>query len=199
MRWERGFTLPELMTVIAVAAILMVVAVPSLLSFVRSDTLSTNANNLVFALNYSRNEAVKRDAVVSLCPSSDGASCQAGSTSWASGWIAYIGTGTTPTTVLQAWPGLPGGFSLVTKVFSVTSSVVPITFQSNGLTYANTGGLQSAVSSAVEFILCDPRGPKYGVDMELLPTGRTETSVTPGYSVYVTPSTEATTALTTCS
>ncbi len=198
MRWQRGFTLPELMTVIAVAAILMVVAVPNLLSFVRSDTLSTTANNLVFALNYARNEAVKRDTVVSLCPSADGASCQTGSTSWASGWIAFLGTTSPPATVLQAWPGLPGGFTMVTKVFTVTSSVGPITFQPSGLTYANTGGLQSSVSSAVEFILCDPRGAKYGVDMELLPTGRTETSTTPGYSVY-TGGTGTGTPLTTCS
>jgi type IV fimbrial biogenesis protein FimT len=176
------------MTAIAVAAILMVVAIPNLLSFVRSDTLTTNANNLVFALNYARNQAVKLDSVVSLCPSSDGASCIAASTSWANGWIAFTGASTAPV-VLQVWPGMPGGFTLVTKVYTVTSSVSPINFQPSGLTSA---------TSAIEFILCDPRGPKYGIDMELLPTGRTETSTTPGYSVY-TGGTGTGTALTTCS
>jgi type IV fimbrial biogenesis protein FimT len=204
MSRERGFTLPELLTVLTVTGIVLVIAVPNLLSMVRSDTLTTTANNLVFALNYARNEAVKRDTVVSVCPSSDGQTCLSGSTSWATGWMVYYtASGSTTPIPLQAWPALPATFTLVTKIPAsgapTTSSVIPA-FQPTGMTYTNTTGLASAITTtAVEFILCDPRGPSKAVDMELLPTGRTQAALTPGYSVYISPVTEAPIALTTCS
>src|SRR5690606_4323840 len=52
-----GFSLIELMVVVAVVAILAVVAYPSLTSVINSNRLSSNANELVASLQYARSEA----------------------------------------------------------------------------------------------------------------------------------------------
>ena len=187
VRKSRGFTLIELMTTIAIAAILVIIAIPNFNSFVKNNTLTTSANNLVFALNYARNEAVKRDAVVTLCPTSDGQTCIASSTSWSTGWLVVTGTAATP---LQAWPALPSNFTLVTKVSGATTNVAPIQYQPSGLTGS---------SATVQFILCDSRGPSKAVELELTPTGRIEAALTAGYSVGGPPPSGTGTALTTCS
>jgi len=111
---ERGFTLLELMMTVAVAAILVVVGIPGMRSLVQNNRAAAASNSLVSALNLARSEALKRGTSVSVCASSDGASC---SSDWAQGWIVATdsASGTTapaPGTVIQSWEGLDGGASL---------------------------------------------------------------------------------------
>src|SRR5690606_10966940 len=54
-----GFSLIELMVVVAVVAILAVVAYPSLTSVVNSNRLASNANELVASLQHARSEAIR--------------------------------------------------------------------------------------------------------------------------------------------
>jgi prepilin-type N-terminal cleavage/methylation domain-containing protein len=181
-RGQGGFSLIELLTVIVVAGILAVYGLPNLISLIRADTLSTSANKLVFALNYARNEAVKRDAQVYVCPSSDGATCTNGS-SWAIGWMVYIlPSGSSTPTPLQSWPALPSNFTLVSKQNgTTTAAAAPVTYQPNGLTYSSALAMPSA--STTEFIFCSAQGISKAVDVELMPTGRVETSLTPGQNL----------------
>jgi type IV fimbrial biogenesis protein FimT len=60
MKLCRGFTLLELMVAIVVLAILATVGVPSFRDLVQSNRATTQANELVTALNVARTEAVKR-------------------------------------------------------------------------------------------------------------------------------------------
>ncbi|MBS3746302.1 MAG: GspH/FimT family pseudopilin [Wenzhouxiangellaceae bacterium] len=55
-----GFTLIELMVGIAVLAILLTVAVPSLQKIIRDNRVTAQANELVAMANLARNEAVRR-------------------------------------------------------------------------------------------------------------------------------------------
>lgn len=68
---ERGFTLVELMVTLAVLVILMAVAVPSFRSITLSNRLTTNANELVGAIQTARMEAIKRNARTQFCSNSD--------------------------------------------------------------------------------------------------------------------------------
>jgi type IV fimbrial biogenesis protein FimT len=77
-----GFTLIELMVTVALAAILMMVAVPSFTAFARNSQLSSFTNSLLAAINAARGEAMKRGRYALVVPV-DGAS-------WDSGWVVYV-------------------------------------------------------------------------------------------------------------
>ncbi|MFC4160175.1 GspH/FimT family pseudopilin [Chitinimonas lacunae] len=84
-----GFSLIELMVVIALLSILMAIAVPSLSDMLRNGTISTESANLYADLSMARTESIKRSSAVTVCPSSDGSSCS-GSNDWAVGRIIFI-------------------------------------------------------------------------------------------------------------
>jgi type IV fimbrial biogenesis protein FimT len=86
-----GFTLVELMVTIAVAAILLSVAVPSFTDALLGSRLGAYANDIVASTLLARSEAIKRNVIVTVCTSGDGATC-AGSGSWEQGWIVACKT-----------------------------------------------------------------------------------------------------------
>ena len=65
-----GFTLIELMVTVAVAAVLLVIAVPSFKSITLSNRLNTSVNDLIASLNTARMEAIKTNASVQFCSNS---------------------------------------------------------------------------------------------------------------------------------
>lgn len=85
MNKQSGFTLIELMVVISILAILLGIGVPSFRATIEGNRITTVANDLVGALQFARSEAVKRGTNVTLCSSSDQATCSGG---WVNGWVA---------------------------------------------------------------------------------------------------------------
>lgn len=79
---SRGFTLIELMVTLSVAAVLLLVAAPSFVSFQRNSELTSLTNKLVGAINSARGEAMKtgRNAYVVPVNTSD----------WSGGWRVYV-------------------------------------------------------------------------------------------------------------
>lgn len=77
----RGFTLIELMVTVALAAILMMVAVPSFTTYLRNSQLTSFTNTLLSAANAARGEAMKRGVYAMVVPNG---------TSWDSGWIVFV-------------------------------------------------------------------------------------------------------------
>lgn len=88
---SRGFTLVELLVTLAVAAILLALATPSLAELLRGNRLAAANNELVTALNVARAEALRRGRPVTVCASADQRSCAA-STNWATGWVVFEDT-----------------------------------------------------------------------------------------------------------
>lgn len=84
----RGFTLVELLVTMAIAAVLAMVAVPSMAAMYRSIKLSSATNVFVSGLHLARSEAIKRNGRVVLCKSNNRETC-AMEGGWEQGWIVF--------------------------------------------------------------------------------------------------------------
>jgi type IV fimbrial biogenesis protein FimT len=86
-----GFTLVEMLAVLAVSAVLVSVAVPSFGALASSTRVSSTSNEVLAGLLLARSEAMKRRLRVVMCKSADGATCAAGG-QWQQGWIVFTDT-----------------------------------------------------------------------------------------------------------
>ena len=160
MKKLSGFTLVELMVVVAIAGMAMAFAIPAMGTFIKNERLVTQINTLVGHLAYARSEAVTRRQQVILCASSNMTSCLG--TNWADGWILFIdadnsSTFTNGEEILRAKAALEG---IGTTLVSSTGSMV---------IYDNRGF--SPNSNGV-FSLCDDRGAAHVKSISITNTGR---------------------------
>jgi type IV fimbrial biogenesis protein FimT len=90
MERPRGFTLPEFVFAAAIVAGMLGWAVPSFRDVQRNAARTREVNQFVQAIYLARGEAIKRNEVVSLCPSLDGAACGPNGTPWQRGWLMFV-------------------------------------------------------------------------------------------------------------
>lgn len=84
-----GTTLVELLTAVAVVAVLATLAAPSFQTLYWDGRRTDAVNGLLHTLFLARSEAIKRGEVVSVCHSSDGQRCGPG-VDWSAGWIVFV-------------------------------------------------------------------------------------------------------------
>jgi type IV fimbrial biogenesis protein FimT len=122
MRYKQhGFTLIELMVVVALAAMMAALATPSFKSFIASQRVKTAASDFAMTAIFARSEAIKRNSDVTITAVSSGA------TGWQDGWT--VSTGTTELSKQQSYTGV---------TFSGPTSAV---------TYQSTGRLSASVAT----------------------------------------------------
>jgi len=170
----RGMTILELMTTLAVAAILVSIGVPSMTKFFASMRLVTMTNDLIEDIVYARNEAATRGRRVALCASqtvqtvetaSNRSSCAAsGETAWATGRIVFVdivgdGDGVRDVTtdvLLKKTFALPTGYSLTASGFTDNAHLVFSTFgrklEIAGLPSSTTNSFNTSTTGS--FKLC---------------------------------------------
>lgn len=85
-----GFTVMELLIVIALAAMILALGAPQFGEFQRNNRLTATANDLLAGFQLARTEAIKRQRPVALCASADPRaeipSCTAGAFQ---GWVVF--------------------------------------------------------------------------------------------------------------
>lgn len=91
-----GFTIIELMIVLAVLSIIALVAVPNFREAIESNRVSTETNRLVSAINYARSEAVRVGDDVTLTADNGG---------FAEGWCVHLGGNCAGDDVLRQFDG----------------------------------------------------------------------------------------------
>jgi len=139
----RGFTLIEMLIVVAVTAVLMSIAVPSMDATIRSIRLTSASNVFVSGLHLARSEAIKRNGRVVLCKSADGAVCSA-SGGWEQGWIIFHdannnGVHDSTETIIQREAALAANLRFVGNL----SVARYVSFAASGATRLVGGGFQA--------------------------------------------------------
>jgi type IV fimbrial biogenesis protein FimT len=91
MNTQSGFTLTELVVVMLIVGILLGIGVPSYKYVTTGNRVSAEANALLGDMQYARSEAVREGQTVTVCTSTDGATCATGgtNTAWQNGWIVF--------------------------------------------------------------------------------------------------------------
>ena len=151
---QRGFTLIEVIMVVAIVAILASITAPSMRDFIRAAAVRGASSDFYAALIAARSEAIKRRASVVVAPASG--------TNWETGWTVTTASATSP---------LQKADKLADDVKAQTDATSAITYGSNGRVSAGaqTVIFYSAGSASVQ-ARC------VGVDTNGMPRIRTDTN-----------------------
>jgi type IV fimbrial biogenesis protein FimT len=92
MKRQTGFSISELMIVVAIVAILFAIGIPSFRYVTNANRASAEVNGLLGDMMYARAEAIRQGTAVIVCTSADNQSC-ANVTTWEGGWIICVANG----------------------------------------------------------------------------------------------------------
>lgn len=158
--YQRGFTLMELMIVLTLAVLILAIGSPNFREFRQNSRLTGAANDFLAAVQLARTEAVKRQASVSICassnPQADDASCSAGEFSR---WIIFEDSDgdcarSAGEPILRAEIGGDDGGDSEAERRRALRAVA----DGDCVSVGRTGFVRDVAGSASRFIFCDARG-----------------------------------------
>jgi type IV fimbrial biogenesis protein FimT len=92
---SRGFTLIEMLVTLAIFAVLLMIAIPSMRPFLQSQSVKNASMDINSTVALARSEAIKRNATVDVTANS--------ATDWSRGWVV---SQTTPAATIRKQPAL---------------------------------------------------------------------------------------------
>jgi type IV fimbrial biogenesis protein FimT len=91
---HKGFTLVELMVVIAIVGILSAMAAPSFNEYLARKRIQSLVSEFATSVRLTRSEALRRNRVVTMCrtttPDDSAAVCEDGVGDWNVGWMVFV-------------------------------------------------------------------------------------------------------------
>jgi len=145
-----GFTLVELMVTIAIAAILLMIAVPSFQRLILSNRLTTSATALVDAINTARMDAIKLNATTQFCGSTTGSNTGdtlGGACGTVSGAVYALPQSAGTASQVRAAP--PG---ITSPVQYTSAGVAAIRFAGQGFGYAPSTGSNAPYTGNIAIV-----------------------------------------------
>lgn len=144
---QAAFSLVELMTVLAVIAVLVGVGVPSFETILRGYRLNASVNGFAGAIHVARSEAIRRGARVDLVP--------VNGRDWAAGWIVFIDKNENQRadageSVIARYGPVPGGMAI--KSVFTDSSKPYLAYNGSGRTRTNASN-QTPQLGTISFTL----------------------------------------------
>ena len=148
-----GFTMLELMVIVAIVGILVAVALPSLRESVVRNARDSAVMNLMSSLALARSEAVTGSGWVSVCRSTNQTACAGtAGADWSAGWIVFTDTGVAGTVDgSDAIVQVRSGFDIPVKAIMADGNGANIT--SEFLRFDDDGFLDN-VSTGAYFEFC---------------------------------------------
>lgn len=175
VRFCYGFTIIELIIILAIVSVLSAMAYPSFEGMIRGSQLRSSASDMALALKLTRSSAVKFNDRVTMCRSIDGATCHDQPGFWEDGWIIFHDSRTIGTLgvvdageqIIRIYSAHPPGISLrsggnISNYISFLSSGVP-------------RGHNNALGNGT-FRVCDQRGSDSSIAVIINNTGRIRTA-----------------------
>jgi type IV fimbrial biogenesis protein FimT len=135
-RVQAGFTLVELMVVVALVAIVALIATPSWQALQRRNAVRALVNDYTLSIYFAQTEAVRQNSAVTICPSNNGTSCT--DSALENGWIVMVGlpNAAAPTILQDTLPR-----NLLRTAFNDNQQASrAVTFLPNGQPAANFAG-----------------------------------------------------------
>lgn len=158
-----GFTIVELMVTLAVAAVLMGMAIPAFNAFVEQRRMTSDINDFVVAVNYTRSEAVRSGRAATLQSLGGNAANE-----WGQGYCVVVGNPGNCANALRRFAALDSG---TLNAVGNLNGVFALTFNGRGMPNPALGG-----DSAVQ--LCRP-DESPGRVANIIATGRTDVEELP--------------------
>jgi len=184
-RGVSGFTLIEMMMVIAISAVLLAVGVPSFSYMIDRNRVAGEVNEMLADLALTRSEALARRGRVIICrsanPTAATAQCDAAATDWNAGWIVFIDDTTTGTAYQRdaAEAVIRTYVRTSTRVaISSTPAFAGLTVTSDGTVFVLDGNPLSSLGAGAEPLRIDFSGNDNSNKRSLCiaTTGRARTS-----------------------
>lgn len=150
---RRGFTLVELLIVLAVGSILLAIAVPGYGFLMNTSRLAAVTNDLVSALQLARSEAIKHGARVTVCKTSNPMAAQAfcdNTANWHEGWLVFSDDGVrgvidSGDTLLRVQGRLSGGANITSS-----SPYHYVSYRPSGMSQGSNGLANGTISVCLE-------------------------------------------------